>query len=159
MNSMVKFSLFAILSFFFLISHAQVLQGKVVKIADGDSFTILTDGKMQVRVRMHGIDAPEKGQAYSQVSKQYLSNLIFNQKVTVEVNSRDKYRRVVGMVFVGDKNINETMLSEGLAWHFIRYDKNKTWSSLQEQAKRAKKGLWKDANPIAPWDYRKSKKS
>lgn len=159
MNSMVKFSLFAILSFFCLISHAQVLQGKVVKIADGDSFTLLTDGKMQVRVRMHGIDAPEKGQAYSQVSKQYLSNIIFNQKVTVEVNSRDKYRRVVGMVFVGDKNINETMLSEGLAWHFIRYDKNKSWSILQEQAKRAKKGLWKDANPVAPWDYRKSKKS
>lgn len=92
------------------------------------------------------------------MSKQYLGNLIFNQKVTIEVKSRDKYRRVVGMVIVGDKNINEIMLAEGYAWHFIRYDKNKAWASLQDQARRAKKGLWRDANPVAPWDYRKLKK-
>ena len=155
---MAKFSIFVLLNYFFLVSHAQVLQGKVVRIADGDSFTLLTEGKMQVRVRMHGIDAPENGQAYSQVSKQYLGNLIFNQKVTIEVKSRDKYRRVVGMVIVGDKNINEIMLAEGYAWHFIRYDKNKAWANLQDQARRAKKGLWRDANPVAPWDYRKLKK-
>lgn len=156
---MSRFFLIVILFGTSFVLSAQQLQGKVVNIADGDSFTLLTDGKMQVRIRMHGIDAPEKGQPYSQVSKQFLNSLLVNQKVNVEVRNKDRYRRVVGMVYVNGKNINEIMIAEGYAWHYLKYDKNKAWISLQEKAKIEKKGLWKDNHPIEPWNYRKIKKS
>jgi endonuclease YncB( thermonuclease family) len=139
-----------------LYSCAQ-LTGKVVAIADGDSFTMLVDNK-QVKIRLHGIDCPEKGQDYYQVAKQYLSDLIFNKTVVAQKTKTDKYRRTIAIVTVGGVNVNEKLLEKGLAWHYREFDNNPTWQRLEDNARNKKVGLWQEPNPIPPWEYRKKKR-
>lgn len=134
--------------------------GKVVKIADGDTVTILTSDYKQIKIRLYGIDAPEKKQAFGNVSKQALSGLIAGKEVEVEDCGIDRYRRVVGIIHHGGININEVMIEQGLAWVYPQYCKKpfcKTWYRLQGQARKEGLGLWKDAHPVAPWKWRKRK--
>lgn len=133
------------------------LKGLVVSIADGDTFTLLTDDKKEVKIRLHGIDTPEKGQDYYQVAKIFLSDLIFQKNVEIEEKDIDRYGRTIGMVYYQNRNINEELLKAGLAWHYKFYDKNPLWSKLEDDARNAKKGLWSLANPVAPWEWRKLK--
>jgi micrococcal nuclease len=133
------------------------LTGKVVAIADGDSFTMLVDSK-QVKIRLHGIDCPEKGQDYYQVAKQYLSDLIFNKTVVAQKTKTDKYRRVIAIVTVGGVNVNEQLLQKGLAWHYREYDKNLAWQKMEDMARNKKIGLWQAPNPLPPWEFRKKKR-
>jgi len=139
-------------------SFAQI-QSKVVSIADGDTFTLLTKEKKQIKVRLYGIDCPEKGQPISNVCKQYLSNLIFYKDVNVEDKGKDRYGRTLGIVFVDTVNINESLLAAGMAWHYKQYDKNKEWAEMEKRARSEKKGLWKDEKPIAPWETRADRRS
>lgn len=132
------------------------LSGKVVSIADGDTFTMLINNK-QVKVRLHGIDCPEKGQDFYQVAKDFLSSQIFNKTVQVRKTKTDRYRRVVGIVTIDDVVVNEKMLEAGLAWHYGKYDKNPAWKKLEQTARQKKAGLWKLANPTPPWEFRKRK--
>lgn len=140
-----------------LFSFSQV-KGKVIKITDGDTFVLLTDSKEQIKIRLHGIDAPEKKQDYGTVSKNYLSNLVFKKDIIIEYKNRDRYGRRIGIAFVEGVNVNEKMLSEGMAWHFKKYDANSQWSVLENKAKEEKKGLWSQPNPVAPWEWRVRKK-
>ena len=134
------------------------LKGKVVRIADGDTFTLLTSDQQQVRVRLHGIDAPERKQDFGQVARQALSDLIFEQVVYVDEQEKDRYGRVVGIVYDAGKNsVNEEMLRSGLAWHYERYDNNARWKQLQEEARQKRRGLWSQNHAIAPWEWRKEK--
>jgi endonuclease YncB( thermonuclease family) len=134
--------------------------GIVVRIADGDTFTILTQDKQQVKVRMHGIDAPEKAQDFGQVSRQRLSDLIFNKQVYIDQKDKDRYGRIVGTVYdVKMMCINEEMLRSGMAWHYTQYDKSAKWQALQEEARKNKTGLWAGPQPVAPWDWRKEKQA
>jgi micrococcal nuclease len=128
--------------------------GKVVGITDGDTFTILTEDKNEERIRLYGIDCPEKKQAFGAVAKRKLSELIFGKQVRVDFKAYDKWRRVVGVVFYGEENVNESMLEAGLAWHFLRYDDNQKWTSMEEDARKKKVGLWVDINPTPPWEWR-----
>jgi len=142
----------------FLVSigaHAQ-LQGKVVKVADGDTFTLLSNNK-QVKVRLYGIDCPERSQDFGQAARQFTSSLIFNRDVIVEQKAMDRNRRVVGIVKLGSLNLNEELLRSGYAWHYTRYDNNPKWTMLMQAAKRQKKGLWVQPNPQPPWQFRKNK--
>jgi micrococcal nuclease len=132
------------------------LKGKVVSIADGDTFTMLVK-KNQIRVRLHGIDCPEKTQDYGMVAKKYLSDLIFGKEVIVIKKGIDRYGRTIGMVTIDGASVNESLLREGLAWHYTYYDKNVRWAKLEANAKEAKKGLWIKRNAIPPWDFRKVK--
>lgn len=152
---MLKF----VLCFLFLplFSFSQ-LKGKVIKITDGDTFVLLTGNKEQIKIRLHGIDAPEKKQDYGTVSKNYLSNLVFKKDITIEFKNRDRYGRSIGIAFVEGVNMNEKMLAEGMAWHFKKYDTNSQWSALETKAKEEKKGLWSQSNPVAPWEWRVRKK-
>lgn len=134
-------------------SYSQLL-GKVVSIADGDTFTMLVNDK-QIRIRLHGIDCPEKGQDFGNVAREFLSDFVFGKVVTVEEMDIDRYGRTIGMVTVDGVNVNEKLLEAGLAWHYKNYDKNPAWAKLEEQAKKDNKGLWAHPNPIPPWDYRK----
>lgn len=134
-------------------------KGKVVAVADGDTFTLLTDDKKQVKVRLHGIDCPEKKQAFGERAKQFTSSLVFQKKVTVKVKSKDRYKRTVGIVYVDGKCLNEELLKNGYAWHYRQYDKNPEWKRMETEARAAKLGLWQDKNPQAPWEFRKSKKA
>jgi micrococcal nuclease len=149
--------LFLVLLILVPLSVVGQLKGKVVKIADGDTFTMLVN-KQQVRVRLHGIDCPEKGQDFSNTAKQYLSDLIMGCEVTVRQMNTDRYGRIVGIAFVGQININEALLREGLAWHFLKYDKNPEWTNLEAASRRNKKGLWKQSDAVAPWQFRKVKR-
>lgn len=135
--------------------HAQ-LTGKVVKVSDGDTFTLLAD-KKQIRIRLHGIDCPEKGQDYYQVAKQFLSDQIFGKTVTVKKLKNDRYRRVVGIVTVSGIVVNEKLLEAGLAWHYKEYDNNEAWQKLEESARGKRLGIWSMKNPVPPWEYRKRK--
>jgi endonuclease YncB( thermonuclease family) len=136
--------------------YAQQLSGKVIKVTDGDTFTMLVNGNRQVKVRLHGIDAPEKGQPFGKNAQQYLSQLIYGKSVTVDSSGRDRYKRILGIVrteaFI---NVNESMLRAGMAWHFKKYDQNPVWSQLESDARRMKRGLWVDSQAVAPWVWRK----
>jgi micrococcal nuclease len=139
---------------------AETITGKVVKVADGDTVTILDNtghSKKEIRVRLLAIDAPESKQAYGKKSKAYLSQLVFNKTVTVQWTKKDRYKRVLGVLFINGKNINQEMLKSGLAWHYRQYSKDKSLQEMEDKAKANKLGLWQDPKAIAPWDFRRKK--
>jgi micrococcal nuclease len=137
-------------------SFATVITGKVVGLADGDSFTLLLKDNSTIRIRLHGIDTPEKGQPFGNNAKQFTSSLIFNKQVKVTQTDTDRYGRIVGIVTNPDNIIvNEALLKAGMAWHYKKYDNNPNWAKMEKEAKASKLGLWQDANPIPPWDWRK----
>ncbi|WP_207765502.1 thermonuclease family protein [Leptospira kmetyi] len=103
---------------------------------------------------MNGIDAPEKKQRYGQVSKNTLVGLIYRKDVKVEMEGRDKYKRYIGKVFLKKKDINLEMIKLGLAWHYKKYSTDPEYADSEKTAKKNKLGLWKEANLIAPWDFR-----
>ncbi len=148
---------FLFLLLFIPFTSSAQLTGKVVAIADGDTFTMLVDNK-QVKIRLHGIDCPEKKQDFGTVAKEFLSAQIFGKVVTAQKMGTDRYRRTIAMVTVDGINVNETLLKAGLAWHFIEYDKNPAWTEMEVAARRLKKGLWAQPNAIPPWEFRKRKK-
>ncbi len=134
------------------------LKGKVVSIADGDTFTLLTAENKQVKVRLHGIDAPEKKQPFGQRAKQHLSKLVFGKQVKLSALKKDRYGRTLGIVYdESGGNVNESMLRAGMAWHFKRYDKNITWARLEREARNNRVGLWSQPGAIAPWKWRKQR--
>ena len=131
----------------------ETLSGKVVRIADGDTVTVLV-GDHQVRVRLFGIDAPERGQDYSRKSKDALAELVFGKEIRVVVHDKDRYGRTVGDIYVGNTFVNEKMIKDGWAWNYGRYSKSKHYVELEGQAREARKGLWAGNTPVPPWDYR-----
>lgn len=130
--------------------------GKCIRVSDGDTITVLADGN-KIRVRLDGIDAPEKGQDFSKKASSYVYDLCQNKEVKVEVKGIDQYKRVLGVVYVDSINVNEELLKNGLAWRY-KYNKNPHYLKLQEEAKAKKKGLWSAKNPIDPWQWRKDKR-
>ena len=135
----------------------EVIEGKVTGIADGDTFTLLGQGKKQLKVRLYGIDCPEKKQDFGSVARNRLSEIIFGKQVQIQFRSYDRWGRTVGNVFCDGKSVNEMLLVEGLAWHFIKYDNNPGWSELEKKAREKKLGLWSIPNPVPPWEWRRSK--
>jgi micrococcal nuclease len=134
------------------------LEGKVVGITDGDTATILTAEKKQVKIRLEGIDAPEDGQEYGQQSKQALSALIFGKMVGIRTNGQDRYGRTLGWIHIDGTDVNRHLVGDGWAWHYTKYNTEADIAKLQEEAKEAKRGLWKAPNqPMAPWEYRSLK--
>jgi endonuclease YncB( thermonuclease family) len=135
------------------LTAADTLSGKVVRIADGDTVTILV-GDHQVRICLFGIDAPERGQDYSRKSKEALADLVFEKDVRVVVHDKDRYGSTVGDIYVGDTFVNEKMIKDGWAWNYARYSKSKHYAELEREAREAKRGLWAGKHPMPPWDYR-----
>jgi micrococcal nuclease len=130
-------------------------QGEVIRVLDGDTIEVLHDKKPE-RIRLYGIDCPEKGQAFGQKAKQATSSLLFGKDVRIESHGRDKHRRTLGTVFDGDLNVNHELVKEGWCWWFRKFvPKDQTLKQLEQAAKDAKKGLWADPNPVPPWLYRR----
>ncbi len=134
------------------------IQGRVIKVTDGDTITLLARNNKKIKVRLYGIDCPEKGQEYYQVAKNYLSSAVYDKDIKVEVINKDRYQRSVGVIWLNNNNINIDILKHGLAWHYIAYDKSIAYADAQKQAQLTKKNIWSTKNPIAPWDYRKNKR-
>ena len=128
------------------------LSGKVVSIHDGDTITVL-QGKQQIKVRLFGIDAPELKQPYGKKSKQFLANLIAGQMVEVEENGKDRYKRTIGTVYLGGTDINAQMVENGYAWAYRKFSKK--YTPQESKAKKQGLGLWRDKEPIPPWEWRK----
>lgn len=133
--------------------------GKVVSIADGDTFTYLNATNQQIKVRLFGVDSPEKGQDFGQVARKKLSDLLFNQPVKLEIKDTDRYGRSVAIVYtLQGLCVNEELLKNGLAWHYKQYDNNSAWAAMEEKARLLKVGVWSQPNPVAPWQWRKQKR-
>lgn len=142
------------------LASAETLAGRVVGVTDGDTITVLGAGNVQERIRLAGIDAPEKKQPFGQASKLSLSNLVYDRLVTVEWRKRDRYRRIVGQVFVGGRDAGLEQIRAGMAWHYLKYqseqapDDRTRYAGAEVEAKGARRGLWRDPDPIPPWDWR-----
>ena len=133
------------------------LTGKVASIADGDTFTLLTPEKKQIKIRLHGIDCPEKNQDFGTAARQYLSDLIFEKTVKVQKVRIDRYKRTIGIVTVDGEVVNEILLQQGLAWHYKKYDENPKWATLEQEARKAKLKIWSVKDPVPPWEFRTKK--
>lgn len=134
------------------------MYGKVVALHDGDTFTLLDKDNIQYKIRMEGIDAPELGQDYSKVAKKFLSDCIYMQTVKITYRKKDKYGRYIATVLLDNENINLKMIANGMAWHYVKYNKDAAYSNAEKKAKWQKKGLWSQNGAIAPWLYRDSRK-
>lgn len=135
---------------------ADTIEGRVVGITDGDTFTLLTPDSRQVKVRVAEIDAPERGQPYATRSRQQLAELIFQKEVTVDVQVVDRYRRPVGRPMVGDMDVTEEMIRSGAAWVYRSYSDDIELYELERTAKAERRGLWSlpEFERVSPWDYR-----
>jgi endonuclease YncB( thermonuclease family) len=129
--------------------------GRVVGVTDGDTISVLY-GSGEVRVRLYGVDCPEKGQAYGTRAKLLTSQAAFDRNVTVQVVDRDQYGRVVAEVILpGGTNLSHELLRAGLAWWYRHYSSDRELAGLEARARAEHRGLWSDASPIPPWEYRK----
>lgn len=141
-------------------AYAKTITGRVVGVSDGDTITLLDASNIQTKIRLAGIDAPEKKQPFGQRSKANLSSLIYNKNVTIEWQKTDRYGRTLGKIIVGDQDANLAQVRNGFAWHYKAYEREQsstdrtTYASAEIDARSKHLGLWQDANPIPPWDYR-----
>jgi endonuclease YncB( thermonuclease family) len=151
------------LTFIFSIqaASADTIIGKVVGVSDGDTITVLDQNNTQYKVRLAGIDAPEKKQAFGNVSKKSLSDLVFDSQVTVDWHKQDRYGRIVGKVILNGQDVNLEQINRGMAWFYKKYqnelilDDRLSYLRAQVAAKNSNTGLWLDHEPIAPWVFRK----
>lgn len=152
------------------IAHADTLRGRVVSVADGDTVTVLDAGRQQHKIRLQGIDAPEKAQPFGERSKQNLSRMVFGKDVRVEWQKRDKYKRIVGKVWVQPAHCptcamtldaGQAQLAAGMAWWYRKYAKEQSpedqgrYEFEEAEAKARRIGLWRDADPVPPWEWRR----
>ncbi len=155
--------LLTILALFFSFTAWADFTGNVVGVADGDTITVLDADKVQHKVRLTGIDAPEKKQPFGNRAKQSLSDMVFNKTVTVETDKRDRYGRELGKVLAGGKDVNLEQVRTGFAWHYKAYERTQpvadrqAYADAENEAKAAKRGLWVDADPTPPWEWRHRK--
>lgn len=160
----MKFKPLVVFGLFYTACHtsvlAEVITGRVIKVADGDTITILDNQKKQHKIRLAQIDAPEKSQPWGKASRDYLNAWIYENVVTVDYDETDRYGRIVGEVYIGQYHVNSEMLRNGNAWVYTRYAKDKRLFELQESAKRNQFGLWSlpQSDQVPPWEWRKSKK-
>lgn len=154
--------------FFLLLSlqhvSAATLVGRVVALSDGDTVTVLDANSFQHKIRLSGIDAPERKQAFASRSKELLSQLVFNQPVTVEYEKFDRYGRAVGKILVRGVDANLQLVKEGMAWHYKKYQKEQSpadrvvYARAEDFARSKRLGLWIDPSPIPPWEFRAIKR-
>lgn len=137
---------------------------KVIKVSDGDTISVkklknnVLDGDL-IKVRLYGVDAPEKDQDFGYESKKALMNYVSNKTIEIDIKSKDRYGRSVGILYVDGRNINEELLRDGYVWYYEQYDKNNERSRLlQENAMKNKLGLFSKKGYIEPWKFRKAKK-
>jgi endonuclease YncB( thermonuclease family) len=147
------------------LASAAELRGTVVAISDGDTLTVLDAANSTHRVRLDGIDAPEKGQAYGTRSREHLAALAFGKPVVVVWSKRDRYGRIVGQVNVGESHdVGLALIEAGLAWHYKRYQHEQPaservrYARAEDAARARRSGLWQDRQPVPPWEYRSARR-
>lgn len=133
-------------------------EGRCLRVSDGDTITIAAEGRKE-KVRLIGIDAPELRQEGGPEARQYLEKRILNRRVKVEGETRDRYGRLLGTVYLGEENINLSLVREGHAWDYKAYSAGPAYTRAERAARAARRGLWAQQNAVAPWNYRKAERS
>ena len=150
---------------------ADIVEGRVVGVSDGDTITVLDSTKTQHKIRLAGIDAPEKSQAFGNLAKQRMADMVFAKEVRVDARKTDRYGRTIGRVWVASaeckaaecpKTLDAGMalLTMGLAWHYKRYESEQPgeergqYSFAETEARGKRVGLWSDAERVPPWEWR-----
>jgi micrococcal nuclease len=133
--------------------------GRVVAVADGDTATVLAAGNVQHKVRLHGIDAPETRQPFGARGREELAGLVHGKTVTVRPVDRDRYGRTVARIEVDGTDVNLAMVAAGLAWHYTRFSDDQALAGAEAAARRARRGLWADREPVPPWEWRAREKA
>lgn len=134
-------------------AHAESFAGKVVAVHDGDTISVMRSGRAE-RVRLDGIDSPERGQDYSKHARLFLSEMVFGRIVSVEVRDTDRYGRAVGRVVLDGRDVGLELVRAGLAWHFTRYSADPSLARAEREARAARRGLWAQPSPVPPWEFR-----
>jgi endonuclease YncB( thermonuclease family) len=143
---------------------AYSIQGRVVGVSDGDTITVLDSTKTQHKIRLAGIDAPEKKQSFGQSSKKRLSDMVFDREVILDCGKTDRYRREICVVMVDGHDANLAQVKAGMAWWYRKYKKEQTsqqrasYEAAEAAARAGKVGLWSEAEQMAPWEWRHRKK-
>ena len=133
---------------------AEEFAGRVVGVTDGDTLTVLHGGRAET-VRLQGVDAPEKRQAYGDRARRFVADLAFDRTVTVKGTGRDRNGRLLADVILPDgRSLNQALVRAGYAWWFRRYSRDGRLAQLEEEARSGRRGLWADEAPEAPWDFR-----
>ncbi|MDX6559090.1 MAG: hypothetical protein QOF72_2139 [Blastocatellia bacterium] len=138
--------------------------GRVVRIADGDTLTLLDSSNTQHRIRLEGIDAPESHQAFGTQSKRSLSDMVFGKDVTVVYQKTDQYGRLVGKIMIDGMDVNLAQVRAGMAWHYKEYEREQSvedrdlYAKAEDEARAVRRGLWQDADPVEPSAFRKEEK-
>lgn len=137
---------------------AHEFSGSVVTILDGDTIEVLHNNRAE-RIRLNGIDCPEKGQAFGKRAKHAASELAYGKDVTIQTHGHDKYTRTIGDVILPDgTNVNHTLVKEGWCWWYRKYaPRDLVLEGLEREAREGRKGLWADPQPVPPWEWRKRK--
>lgn len=144
--------------FFPLFTFSQT-GGKVIKVADGDTITILLKGNQQKKLRLAEVDCPEKGQAFGKNAKQFTSNQVFGKTIRFVETDKDRYGRSVAKIYYDNgKYLSKELIKAGMGWWYFPFSKDVSLGKLQENAQRSKVGLWQDTHAVAPWEYRKMKR-
>ncbi|WP_297648234.1 thermonuclease family protein [Hydrogenophaga sp.] len=139
---------------------AQNLVGEVVAIADGDTLTVLDADRVQHKIRLAGIDAPERKQPFGQRSRQMLADLVFRKQVEVLTEKKDRYGRTIGKVMHQGRDVNLILVAQGMAWHYKQYAREQSaidrqlYAQAEDEARAQRRGLWADSHPIPPWSWR-----
>lgn len=139
-------------------------EAKVIGVSDGDTISVLDGNKQQHKIRLQGIDAPEKSQAFGKVSRHHLSQLVFSKTVTIEYEKMDRYQRQVGKVLVNGTDANLAQVANGMAWHYKKYQSEQSpedrheYSAAEQRARSMGRGLWVEDSPVPPWEFRRARR-
>lgn len=137
-------------------SSIRSLSCRVIGVSDGDTLTCLLKSNKSMKIRLAGIDAPEKAQPFGHKSRQLLANLLYKRNVTLRIQGYDRYHRILATVYdEQNRNINLIMLQQGMAWVYQGYKKNSDYLYAQQQAQQKKLGLWSEPYPISPQEWRR----
>lgn len=158
MKPLISIRLFACIAVLLLplITRAETLDGRVVSVHDGDTLTLLSYGGQTHKIRLGQIDAPELDQPYGQKSRDSLASLVSYRSVRVEVETLDKYGRIVGTVYVGGQSVNREQIRRGMAWAYRQYLHDASLIEVENTAHELRMGLWQDSKPTEPWSHRHS---
>lgn len=138
------------------LASAKEAQYRVVKIADGDTLTALSEQNRQLKCRLYGIDAPEKRQAFGQASKISLAQLAFGRSAQIDIVGRDRYGRAICRVAVAGVDVNKEQIARGMAWMYRQYADDRAYSDAESVAQARRIGIWIEAQPVPPWTFRKA---
>ena len=152
------FTGFILLALFWLNGDAAPLKGRVIGVLDGDTISLIDHDHRSLRIRLAQIDAPEKHQPFGAASKQSLSSLVFGKDVLIDIVDKDRYGRSVAKIHIDEMDVNLEQVRRGMAWVYEKYARESRYFNVQLEAKKERRGLWKDQDPTPPWTYRHNTK-